>query len=1164
MAEPKPSLQDRIRARQEGAFIGRAEPLAQFERNLTLPVDDGRRRFVFAVHGAAGVGKTSLVGQWRQLAESRGYATGYVGSGYDVLSALEQLTTSLAASGLECTTFGRRLAQYRKDRRAVDSDPNAPAGMSSLLTRSATRIALRAAGDLPFVGAFTDEIDKDEAAVQADQVRAFLARRFGRRHDLDLLLSPVDVLSRAFVTDLRQAARRQPSVLFFDAFESTGRYLNGWLLQLLDGRYGDLPEDIVLVVSGQEPLDANLWAGYLTIRADVELQVFTAAETHQLLAAHGIVDPATVELIIGLSGRLPVLVAMLAAAAKDGTIRASDSTGTAVERFLHGVSDLDRQRAAQAAALCRRLDRETVAIASGAAADFDWLRRLPFVVAQPDGYYYHDVVRTMMIRSYRRTDPDDWPARHRALAEHYRRRQDALDLPVFERWRDDRWLDLKLEETYHDLCAAGTPALRDSLHGLIDVYRRTSDGAVRWARTIAQAGDDSGVEALRTTGADLTRRLTGEPADVIALLGQLAGDRSLDDQHRWYGWFLRSQLQTRSGDHAAALLDLDHADEFFPGAATKELRGQIHADLGEYDQALLHLDEAARLDPQYGMVFTTRSEVHRLLEQYDAALEDINRALELRPADPALLAGRGALYLDLDRTSEARADLDHAIALAPAEPTWLLWRSHLFLRSGRFTEALADVDRAVELDPSSTEARGERALLSGILGRTEPDPGFDPGFDPELQIEVAVARAMGRLVSGDASDTVPDLSRLIESNPDNPLLYYGRGSVFRSLGRFDEALADLGRAIELDPEPLPALAERAEVYTELSRFDEALADLDRALGSEPHSVELWTTRAQLNNRAGRREAALADLDRAAGLAPDSGEVMLTRRLLGADAGDPDEAMRKLDRAIARNPDDMPAVIERAQTRLQRGRYAAAIEDFDSILRFLPNNHAVHALRAHALYLLGDTAAARREFDRAVQLTGRNGSVLAMRGRFHYRTGDHQAALGDYTRAVELLPTRPHVWIGRGRAGLALGRYADAAADFERAAVLEPVEGWAFYGQALTWWYRGAADRVPPLLQSAVAASIGRMSDLSGPLPDDLPGQLDALHGLVPKYRDCLELVIFATGLGETPAASRLLAAVLRSGTAVDAVKGMRQDVSELGRFVGADAVAPLIEQLSRP
>lgn len=1160
MAERKPSFQSRIRARQEGTFVGRAEPLAQFEHNLALPVDDVRRRFVFSVHGAAGVGKTTLVGQWRKLAESRGCATGYVGTAQDLLSALEQLATTLAGSGAECPTFGKKLAQYKKDRRTVDADPNTPAGISSLMTRSTARILLRAAGDIPVVGAFTDEIDKDAAALQADQLRAFLARRFGRRHDLDLLVSPVDVLSQAIAADLRQVGRRRPLVLFFDAFEATAVFLNGWVLHLLDGRYGDLPEDIVLVLSGQEPLAAKLWTRYVGIRADIELQVFNPAEARELLAAEGIVDPATVDWILEVSGCLPVLVAMLAAAKRAGTARTPDSTDTAVEGFLEGVRDPDRQRAVLAASLCRRLDRETVAIATGATVDFDWLRRLRFVVAEPDGYYYHPVVRTMMIRSFRRSDPDKWPDRHRALADHYRRRHEGLGLRAGEQWTDERWLELKLEETYHDLCAAGTPALREAVHGLIDVYTPTGNSATRWARTIAKAGDDSNVEAVRVRGEELARRLAGEPGQVAMVLGQLAGDRTLDEHRRGNAWFQRSRLHLGLGDHAAALRDLDQADQFGVISLSKELRGQIHADLGEYDEALLHLDEAARLNPNYVMVFATRSEVHQDLGQFEAALADINRALELEPANTALIATRGMRYLDLDRTAEARADLDQAVAQAPTEPTWRLWRAMVFAADMRITDTLADLDSAVELDPGSDDARVLRAALRGIFGHPTDEPALD--LDPGVEVELTFSRAMGQLLSGDPADGVPDLSRLIERYPDNPLLYYGRGSLFRSMKRYDDARRDLDLAIELDPDPTSALIERAELSADLEQFEAALADLDRALALEPQSVPLLTSRALMNHRAGRRAAALADLDRAAELDPEAGEVVTARQELGAGRTDPAETMRALDRAIARNPDDLPILLQRAEARLHRGQYTAALEDYDHILRILPNHHQVLVFRARALHRLGDIAGARRDFDRALETDGQHPAAIGMRARFLYQIGDYAAALADYTRAIELPPEKAYSWTGRGRVYLALGRYSEALADFERAAELDPTQAWAFYRQALCWWYLGSDDRVRPLLEAAVAAVVGRLSELT-PLPDDVPGQLDALRGLGTKDGDRLDFALFATALGETRAAGRLLADVLAAGTAVDAIPDLIQELTELGRFVGADTVAPLLDQLTR-
>jgi hypothetical protein len=54
MSMKRRSLQDRIRGRQKGGFIGRESQVIQFQENLALPLDDEGRRFIFNVHGVAG------------------------------------------------------------------------------------------------------------------------------------------------------------------------------------------------------------------------------------------------------------------------------------------------------------------------------------------------------------------------------------------------------------------------------------------------------------------------------------------------------------------------------------------------------------------------------------------------------------------------------------------------------------------------------------------------------------------------------------------------------------------------------------------------------------------------------------------------------------------------------------------------------------------------------------------------------------------------------------------------------------------------------------------------------------------------------------------------------------------------------------------------------
>ena len=60
-----------VRRRQQEEFVGRQQELIGYRRNLALPFDDENLRFVYAISGQGGVGKTCLLRRFRKTAEER-------------------------------------------------------------------------------------------------------------------------------------------------------------------------------------------------------------------------------------------------------------------------------------------------------------------------------------------------------------------------------------------------------------------------------------------------------------------------------------------------------------------------------------------------------------------------------------------------------------------------------------------------------------------------------------------------------------------------------------------------------------------------------------------------------------------------------------------------------------------------------------------------------------------------------------------------------------------------------------------------------------------------------------------------------------------------------------------------------------------------------------
>lgn len=513
MTKDRPSLQDQIRRRQQSGFVGRQIEVVQFEDNLELPVDDPARSFLFNVYGDAGVGKTYLTKRFRQVATGNGYLTAYIDETVvDAVSAMTAISADFTKQGIRLEEFEKGIATYRRRRHEVEADSNAPDGVAAFLTKTAVAIGLAAARDVPVAGSLLAPIDASAAADQANQVRKYLVQKFGDHGDAQLLLSPEDQLTPLFVSDLNRVASNHSIALFVDTYERTGLILDEWLRRLYDGRYGDLPETLITTISGQMILDPSLWVDYLPIIADIHLEPFTEAEALVFLAGKNIHDQSTVEVILTLSGRLPLWLATLAEAKPESASEVGDPAGNVVERFLKWEDDPTRRDVAMAAAFPRILNQDVLtAISPGNKTQelFNWLCRLPFVSRRSSHWEYHEVVRGAMLRLQLAQAPAGWQASHMALADTYERwAKEAADKSG-NTWLDGNWVDCKREELYHRLCADPINSLEMALASAVEAAEHSNVRLRQWAQLIIDASRDTGDSTLSQYGQRLDDLIKG-------------------------------------------------------------------------------------------------------------------------------------------------------------------------------------------------------------------------------------------------------------------------------------------------------------------------------------------------------------------------------------------------------------------------------------------------------------------------------------------------------------------------------------------------------------------------------------------------------------------------------------------------------------------------------
>ncbi|SDC95708.1 tetratricopeptide repeat protein [Streptomyces prasinopilosus] len=988
-------MQELIQRRRRAGLVARTAELSLFRANFDVQPEDERHRFLFHVHGDAGVGKTFLVREFEQIARERGALTAYVDeSAGSVPEALEMMCRQFAAQGHRFKGLERLLTRHRErlheaEAAALAAMAPEPEGTPSAGSMTVARAGLAGLGLIPGVGPFAGVLDPAQLAQGADRLRAGLSARFRSHEDVRLVLSPESVLTPVLVDELSAAASDVPwTVLFLDTYERTGRFLDGWLHDLVTtDRHGPLPATLVVVTAGQRRADPARWSGFADHMTALPLAPFTEAEVRGLLAARGVVADPVVTEVLRLTGGLPVLVSTLAESRPAGPGDVEDPSATAVDRFLKWERDPVRRAAALAGALPRWLDADVFGAAltgrgredahDGEAYDEDrldelygWLRDLPFVGGQAPRLRYHDVVRAPMLRLQRDWFPRTWAERQRRLAAVFRRWREETETgrDTAELWADEEWRELRLAESYHLLCARERSMPEQVLRDLVEACDQGESVAGRWTGLLEDAGRDADLEDLARWGRDLSEALEeGGPHAVVArLLGRLPSPPPPRDPA---GGPVRHR---RRGPRPAGE---DRGLPRVPGDRAVPPEG-VPSGEAPHRPARRSGREQGRRRPDGPPSGTTRpGRVRpRAASSEDAPADGVPPAAapeeDVRSDAPRSdapwddgtwdgLPSDGAVPDDApwDDGAWDRLPPDGAVPDDGADGTGGARAGGAGAAWGSPAPSGAPPDGARDEDAREEDTREEDALPGGAPdeGEAEPPDWRNMVLSPQSAARVLRSRAVALAARGDYADALAHLRQAAELAPDDAGILALMGEYHRTRQAYPAALRDLSEALSLDPEHSFAWASLGATRLALGDPAAALADLDRALELKPDYPWALIRRARVRRELGDPARQLADLERAVLLQPDSPWAHCERGDALHAAGRGAEALAHFDRALALDPEYTSAYASRGVALSRLGRHAEALADLDRALERDPSYAWARAQRDEVLRRLGERA-----------------------------------------------------------------------------------------------------------------------------------------------------------------------------------------------------------------
>ena len=251
-------------------------------------------------------------------------------------------------------------------------------------------------------------------------------------------------------------------------------------------------------------------------------------------------------------------------------------------------------------------------------------------------------------------------------------------------------------------------------------------------------------------------------------------------------------------------------------------------------------------------------------------------------------------------------------------------------------------------------------------------------------------------------ETLSDINRSIEQNPDDAKALAHRGENHRLTGHFEAALDDFNRVIALEPDYAWAIAHRGETYYLMKRYQEAFADFNRAIELNPDYNWAIAHRGASYHRLNYYQQALVDFNQAIEQNPNYAWAIFYRGTIYALMNRYEEALVDSDNAIALDQTLIPNWPgERGLLLSYLGRYAEAISCCEQGLEGKPDDYITLYTLAVVKARWKSLTEAQKEINKTQALLEAlvNMSICAS---VLYRLGGLAAIQGDSDQALNYL------------------------------------------------------------------------------------------------------------------------------------------------------------------
>lgn len=474
----------------------------------------------------------------------------------------------------------------------------------------------------------------------------------------------------------------------------------------------------------------------------------------------------------------------------------------------------------------------------------------------------------------------------------------------------------------------------------------------------------------------------------------------------------------------------DNRDSFYRKA-------ENHYTAGRYDDAVLELKNALRIDPKFAQGYMLQGKI--LLRKGDmrGAYGNFNQAVEV---DPELLEARaylGQIYLAAGQLDKAE-EQDQAIqAKDPSLGRGILLRAGILGRKKQSGQAMVMLRDLLAKEPENDEAY----LLLGLLHKEAGDPAgavetLAKGSE-RLPANKSLRLTLANLLvdQGDLARAESLFRAFIAEEPSSASYNLMLVKFFLQTGQEAKAASHLESLVTAEPGRDEYWLGLTQIQLNRGEADKAKETLKRGVAAQGSGYGLRIALARLLVQEDNRPGAMSLLRETVDLDPLNAQAVPARQMIAEllfEEGKADEALSELNIVFERNPGDLAGHFLKGRILLVGNKPQEAIQEFRQVIKDQPEMLAAGGFLAQAHFMNNQPDLA---VDVLLGVLKQDPGYVPARQVLaeHYRRhGQWDKAVAELEEIVQRHPERLEVHLAIGDVNMARKQTSRARESYERA------------------------------------------------------------------------------------------------------------------------------------